>query len=91
MLRRAEILVRGVVQGVYFRYTAKRKADEFSVKGVVRNLSDGGVQVICEGAEEDIARLLDWCKRGPAGAVVEHVDVAWGTHKGEFTDFRIAY
>jgi len=91
MLRRAEILVRGVVQGVYFRYTAKRRADEFSVKGLVRNLSDGGVQVICEGAEEDIARLVEWCRKGPAGAVVEAVDVVWGTHKGEFTDFRIAH
>lgn len=91
MLRRAEILVTGLVQGVYFRYNTKRKADEFKVTGVVRNLVDGGVEVICEGDEKDISRLLDWCNRGPQGAVVERVDVMWRAYHGEFDGFRIAY
>jgi acylphosphatase len=91
MLRRAEILVRGVVQGVYFRYNTKRKADDFNVKGRVSNRSDGSVEVICEGDEEDIARLVEWCNKGPQGAAVQRVDVTWRAHSGEFIDFRIAY
>lgn len=91
MLRRAEIVVRGLVQGVFFRHNTKRKAEELNIKGYVRNLRDGGVEVVCEGAEEDISRLVEWCGKGPPGARVERVDVAWGAHTGEFTDFRITY
>jgi acylphosphatase len=91
MLRRAEILVRGLVQGVFYRYNTKQRADELRLTGGVKNLRDGRVEVICEGTEEDIVRLVEWCKRGPQGAVVEHVDVAWRDYAGECKDFRIFY
>ncbi len=91
MLRRAEIYVKGLVQGVSYRYYTKRKADELRLSGGVRNLRDGRVEVICEGAEEDIARMVEWCKRGPQGAIVEHVDVSWSDYIGEFKDFRILF
>ena len=91
MMRRAEILVKGLVQGVFFRYITKRKADEFHLTGGVRNLKDGRVEVICEGTEEVIGKLIEWCKRGPEGAVVDHVDVAWKEYTGEFKEFRILY
>jgi len=91
MMRRAEILVTGLVQGVFYRHNTKRKADEFRLTGSVRNLRDGRVEVVCEGAEEDIGKLVEWCRRGPQGAVVEHVDVAWKEYTGEFRDFSILY
>jgi len=91
MLRRAEIVVRGRVQGVYFRYATKRMADDFNVTGRVRNRGDGSVEIVCEGDDKDIARLVEWCNRGPQDASVERVDVAWRAHEGEFTDFRITY
>ena len=91
MMRRAEIRVTGLVQGVSYRYYAKRKADEFRLTGGVRNLRDGRVEVICEGTDEDIGKLIEWCRRGPQGAVVEHVDVAWKEYTGEFRDFSILY
>ena len=90
-MRRAEILVRGLVQGVYYRYNTKKKADEFHVTGSARNLRDGRVEVICEGVEEDIKKLIEWCKRGSQGAIVEHVEVVWKEYAGEFKDFRILY
>jgi acylphosphatase len=89
MMRRAEILVRGLVQGVFYRHSTKKKADEFRLSGTVRNLRDGRVEVICEGSEEDIGKLFEWCKHGPQGAVVEHVDIVWKEYTGEFKDFRI--
>ena len=91
MMRRAEILVTGLVQGVFYRHNTKRKADEFRLTGGVRNLRDGRVGVICEGTEEDIGKLVEWCRRGPQGAVVEHVDVTWKEYTGEFKDFGILY
>jgi acylphosphatase len=91
MMRRAEILVRGFVQGVFYRHTTRKKADEFHLTGSVRNLEDGRVEVICEGAEADIGRLVEWCRRGPQGAIVEHVDVLWKEYTGEFEAFRILY
>jgi acylphosphatase len=91
MMRRAEILVRGLVQGVSYRYNTKRKAEEFHLTGGVRNLRDGRVEVICEGADEAIGKLIEWCKLGPEGGVVEHVDVAWKEYTGEFKEFGILY
>jgi acylphosphatase len=91
MMRRAEILVTGLVQGVLYRYNTERKADEFHLTGGVRNLGDGRVEVICEGAEEDIGKLIEWCKRGPEGAVVERVDVTWKEYTGEFKYFRVLF
>jgi acylphosphatase len=91
MTRRAEILVRGLVQGVFYRHSTKRKAEEFHLTGGVRNLRDGRVEVICEGPEEAIGKLIEWCRHGPQGAVVEHVDVTWKEYTGEFKEFRIFY
>jgi len=89
MLRRAEILVKGLVQGVFYRYATKGEADALRLTGSVRNLSDGRVEVVCEGAEENINRLIAWCERGPQGAIVKGVTVSWKEYTGEFTDFRI--
>ncbi len=91
MMRRAEILVRGLVQGVSFRYSTKVKADELNLTGSVKNLRDGRVEVVSEGDEKEISKLIDWCRHGPRGAIVEHVDVAWKEHTGEFKDFRIMF
>ncbi len=91
MNRRAEILVRGLVQGVFFRHNTKKRADELRLAGSVRNLRDGRVEIVCEGAEEEIENLIGWAKRGPQGARVEHVDVTFKEYTGEFKEFRILY
>ena len=91
MMRRVEILVRGFVQGVMYRYNTEMKADEFHLTGGVRNLRNGRVEVICEGAEEDIGKLIEWCKRGPQGAIVTGVDLVWKEYTGEFKGFRVLF
>jgi acylphosphatase len=70
-----QIIVKGEVQGVYFRASTKEKADEFGVKGEVRNLSDGSVEVIAFGDEAAVGKLVEWCKVGPRLAEVEEVIV----------------
>jgi len=85
------IYVSGFVQGVFYRANAKRVADSLSLTGWVRNLRDGRVEIVVEGEEENLAKFVEWCKRGPVGAVVESVDVTRGEYRGEFKGFEIRY
>ncbi len=91
MFRQATIRVSGVVQGVYYRYSTKQKADELGLSGFVRNLPDGSVEAVTEGREEDVKSLIEWCKQGPRGARVDRVDVEWDEPSVRFADFSIRY
>lgn len=75
MIRR-RITVSGRVQGVFFRETARRRAESSRLSGWVRNNPDGTVEAVFEGEEKAVERLVDWCREGPRGARVEWVDVA---------------
>ncbi len=81
----------GIVQGVYYRYNTKRKADELGLAGTVRNRPDGSVEIVCEGDEKEIERLIEWCRQGPEGAFVEKVDVEWLESSGRLTGFSIVH
>ncbi|MDQ4029414.1 MAG: acylphosphatase [Actinomycetota bacterium] len=69
------MIVHGLVQGVFFRDTARRHAERRGVAGWVRNNPDGSVEAVFEGVEEDVERLVEICRKGPRGARVESVDV----------------
>ena len=73
---RFRVLVSGQVQWVYFRDTCQRLARRHNVAGWVRNLPDGRVEAVFEGAAEDVGQLVDWAYHGPSGAVVSAVEVA---------------
>ena len=72
---RRRVWVSGRVQGVAFRASARREAHAAGVDGWVRNLADGRVEAVFEGAPAAVAALLAWCRAGPAYARVERVDV----------------
>ena len=72
---RSRVLVSGRVQGVFFRDTLRRLAEQHGVAGWVRNLPDGRVEAVLEGRAEDVERLVGWAHRGPRRAVVAHVEV----------------
>lgn len=88
---RAHVFVSGRVQGIFFRYEARRLAVKFGVCGWVRNLFDGRVEAVFEGEKDNVKRLVEFCRRGPPGARVENVEVLWEDYKGEFEGFRIRY
>ncbi len=88
---RAHILVSGMVQGVFFRSKTKREADKHGVKGWVRNLYDGRVEVVLEGEEEVVKKIIDFCRKGPLHAKIKDVEVKWKDYKGEFRSFRIKW
>jgi acylphosphatase len=72
---RYRVLISGRVQGVFFRDTCRRVAEQYGVTGWVRNLSDGRVEAVFEGPEKDVRRLVDWAHDGPGMAVVDDVAV----------------
>ena len=74
---RARAIVRGRVQGVFFRAEASSRARSLGLVGWVRNVPDGTVEAVFEGAQEHVDSMLRWCEHGPAGARVESVDVEW--------------
>jgi acylphosphatase len=85
---RRRVVVSGVVQGVFFRDTCRREADAAKVAGWVRNLPDGRVEAVFEGAPEAVDRMIRWCRRGPSPAVVEHMDVREEAAEG-LAGFRV--
>ncbi len=75
MMRRVNVLVSGRVQGVYFRMFTQKKARHLDIKGCVRNLADGRVEIIAEADKSRIEELIKWCHKGPVTARVDHVEV----------------
>jgi acylphosphatase len=73
---RRHIIVHGLVQGVYFRESVRRRADTAGVAGWVRNDRSGSVEAIFEGTPEAVERLVSFCREGPHGARVDRLEVA---------------
>jgi len=88
---RAHVLISGIVQGVFFRHYIRKHAEKQGVYGWVRNLHDGRVEAILEGEEENVAKVIEFCKRGPPGSEVTSVQVDYGKWIGEFQEFFIRY
>lgn len=69
-----EIIIRGRVQGVGFRYSCRIVARELGVCGLASNQLDGSVHVIASATEEALDQFQEWLKKGPPGALVESVE-----------------
>lgn len=91
MKLRIHAIVSGIVQGVFFRSETRRIAKNLGVKGWVRNLPDGRVEVVAEGDKDKIDNLIEFLKRGPSSARVDNIDVEVEEYKGEFIDFSVRY
>ena len=90
-LKQLQLIIRGRVQGVYFRASAQREAKRLGLSGWVRNRADASVEILAEGEEAAIRELYGWAQKGPSAARVERVDTRWRSYTGEFPDFRIEH
>ena len=81
--------IRGRVQGVYYRYSMVREAQNLGLTGWVRNREDGSVEAMAEGARPAIESLITWSRQGPAGARVDTVDVDWQASEHGFSGFVV--
>lgn len=87
--KRLNLVVRGRVQGVYFRASAQREARQLGLTGWVKNRPDGSVEMVVEGEEDQVKDFLAWSQHGPSTARVDKVETKWRSYTGEFSDFRI--
>jgi len=88
-MKRAHLFISGIVQGVFYRYSAREAAQSLGLKGWVRNRSNGQVEAIVEGHDDKIEEFIKWCHNGPPGAHVWSVDVTYKELTNEFTSFSI--
>jgi len=86
---RAHVFVKGKVQGVLFRYTTRDEANMRSLKGWVRNMSDGRVEAVFEGDKEKVDEIVEYCHYGPPAAEVSSVKVIKEEYTGVYTGFSI--
>jgi acylphosphatase len=70
------VIVRGLVQGVFFRDSTRRLAQRHGVAGWVANRADGAVEAVFEGDADAVERLVAFSREGPRGAQVESVELA---------------
>lgn len=91
-MRTLRIRVSGTVQGVGYRYFAKRVADRQGVKGWVRNLHDGGVEVVAQFPDDETEDLfIKALQQGPLYSSVSAVDFDIEEHPRQFNSFEITF
>ena len=84
MKKSIRVYITGNIQGIYFRSFIKENAEKYNVKGFVRNLEDGRVEVFLEGNTNDVEKMLEICKVGPKNSQVRDVQ----TKQEKFQDFK---
>jgi len=89
--KRVHLFIEGRVQGVFYRVFTRDTAVSLGLRGWVRNLPDGRVEVVFEGDSKAIEEALARCYKGPPGAVVRNIETIWEDWTVEFKDFQIRY
>jgi acylphosphatase len=82
-------IVRGRVQGVFFRAFVRSHAKALGLTGYVRNLQSGAVEVQAEGERGKLEELLQILHKGPPAARVEKVEAGWSDYSGDFSSFSV--
>jgi acylphosphatase len=89
--RRANLRIRGKVQGVSYRESARIEALRLGLTGWVRNLPDSSVEAVVEGPVEALEAFVTWCHRGPTLARVSGVERTEHPARGEFSTFTVEH
>jgi acylphosphatase len=87
-VKRVEVVYKGSVQGVGFRFTAERFANDYGLKGYVRNLANGNVEIVAEAEEKTLKDFLRAIVED-MGNVIDKYSVNWFPPTGEFSRFEI--
>ena len=87
-MKTVRIKISGQVQGVFFRKFIADEAKKIGIKGHVRNLENGDVEVVAEGSPEEIEKIVELCKKGAPHSNVKNVDVQELNHIG-FDEFKV--
>jgi len=85
MKKSVRLYINGTVQGVFFRIFIKENAEKYNVKGFIRNLEDGRIEVFLEGNSDDVNKMIELCKKGPRHSQIKKVDIK----PERFQDFKV--
>lgn len=85
MKKSVRLYIDGTVQGVFFRMFVKENAERYNVKGFVRNLEDGRIEVFLEGNADDVNKMIELCKKGPKHSQIKNVQIK----PERFQDFKV--
>lgn len=88
MIKHFNIKIYGIVQGIFFRATAKEQADKLNIKGFAKNMPDGSVYIEAEGEKEKLDQFIKWCYQGPSMAKVAQAKIAESSLKN-FKAFNV--
>src|SRR5829696_7490436 len=75
-MKTVRLVIKGKVQGVFYRATSREKAIELGIKGWVKNTQDGNVEILASGEKENLEKFIDWCRKGPPNALVVDVVIS---------------
>jgi acylphosphatase len=89
IMARAKLVIRGRVQGVFYRQSTKEMAIGLGLTGWAENCPDGSVAAVFEGEKQLVEEAITWCHQGPPAARVSTVEVDWQDFQGEFATFGI--
>ena len=90
-MKKVRIIVSGRVQGVNFRWVTRRRASSLGVNGYVKNLPDGNVEIVAEGEEPNVDRLIAWARSGPPAAQVDDLEIEELPFERDFWNFIIKH
>ena len=88
---RVHLFVEGRVQGVFYRAFTRDSASRLGLHGWAKNLYDGRVEVVFEGAKGDVETAIQECRKGPHGSSVQNIEVVWEDYSGNCKGFEIKY
>lgn len=89
MTNSLKLKIYGQVQGVGFRWSIREQAQNLELTGWVKNCSDGRVEVVIEGLDENLKNFLTWCYNGNSIAKVEKIEEEWGKASDKYKEFEI--
>ena len=84
MKKSVRLYIQGTVQGIFFRAFVKENAERYNVKGFVRNLDDGRIEVFLEGDNDKVDKMIELCKKGPKHSQIKKVE----EKEEKFQDFK---
>jgi acylphosphatase len=90
-MKALHLLIHGRVQGVWYRASTQETAKRLKIKGWVRNTPEGDVEAHIQGDEASVDQMVSWCRQGPPGARVDHIDISETGVSDEFRSFNIRY
>ena len=90
-MKRIHLIISGIVQGVGFRFYTRDVALEIGVKGWVKNLPDGTVEIVAEGSKEEIEAFMKQLKKGYLGRNIYGIEEREEPYKGDLGSFEITF